>query len=60
MLRRLFAALLSTVLLAAPVHVLGPRGGRLLVRPEPDEAAREILAHLRRIGVLAPPTREPR
>ncbi|RUP21473.1 electron transfer flavoprotein subunit beta [Methylobacterium sp.] len=35
-------------------------GGRLLVRPEPDEAAREILAHLRRIGVLAPPTREPR
>jgi len=35
-------------------------GGRLLVRPEPDEAAREILAHLRLIGVLAPPTREPR
>ena len=35
-------------------------GGRLLVRPEPDAAAREILAHLRRIGVLAPPAREPR
>lgn len=35
-------------------------GGRLLVRPEPDAAAREILAHLRRIGVLAPPASEPR
>ncbi|MGT2485111.1 electron transfer flavoprotein subunit beta [Methylobacterium oryzae CBMB20] len=35
-------------------------GGRLLIRPEPDAAAREILAHLRRIGVLAPPAREPR
>ncbi|SFG86205.1 electron transfer flavoprotein subunit beta [Methylobacterium gossipiicola] len=31
--------------------------GRLLVDPDPDEAAREILAHLRQIGVLAPPTR---
>jgi electron transfer flavoprotein beta subunit len=35
-------------------------GGRLLVDPEPDEAAREILAHLRRIGVLAPPASDPR
>ncbi|SFT10898.1 electron transfer flavoprotein beta subunit [Methylobacterium sp. yr668] len=35
-------------------------GGRLLVRPEPDEAAPEILAHLRRIGVLGPPARESR
>lgn len=30
-------------------------GGRLLVGPDPEEAAREILSHLRRIGVLAPP-----
>ncbi|MEH3118238.1 MAG: electron transfer flavoprotein subunit beta [Methylorubrum populi] len=30
-------------------------GGRLLIEPDPDEAAREILAYLRRIGVLAPP-----
>jgi electron transfer flavoprotein beta subunit len=29
--------------------------GRLLVDPDPEEAAREILAHLRRIGVLAAP-----
>ncbi|SFU81176.1 electron transfer flavoprotein beta subunit [Methylobacterium sp. 174MFSha1.1] len=32
-------------------------GGRLLVHPEPEEAAREILAYLRRIGVVAPPVR---
>lgn len=32
-------------------------GGRLLVRPDPEEAAREILAYLRRIGVVAPPIR---
>lgn len=35
-------------------------GGRLLVGPEPEEAAREILAHLRRIGVLAPPASDHR
>ncbi|HJE22780.1 MAG TPA: electron transfer flavoprotein subunit beta [Methylorubrum populi] len=29
--------------------------GRLLIDPDPEEAAREILAHLRQIGVLAPP-----
>lgn len=29
--------------------------GRLLVEPDPEEAAREILAYLRQIGVLAPP-----
>lgn len=29
--------------------------GRLLVDPDPEEAAREILAHLRGIGVLAAP-----
>lgn len=29
--------------------------GRLLVEPDPEDAAREILAYLRRIGVLAPP-----
>ncbi|WP_407518857.1 electron transfer flavoprotein subunit beta [Methylobacterium oryzisoli] len=29
--------------------------GRLLVEPDPEHAAREILAHLRQIGVLAPP-----
>ena len=28
--------------------------GRVLIDPTPDEAAREILAHLRRIGVLRP------
>ncbi|SFK93011.1 electron transfer flavoprotein subunit beta [Methylorubrum salsuginis] len=31
--------------------------GRLLVEPDPEEAAREILAHLRQIGVLAGPTK---
>ncbi|KTS25626.1 electron transfer flavoprotein subunit beta [Methylobacterium indicum] len=30
-------------------------GGRLLVAPDPDEAAREILAYLRQVGVLAAP-----
>lgn len=30
-------------------------GGRLLVDPDPEDAAREILAYLRQIGVLAPP-----
>ncbi|AMB46952.1 electron transfer flavoprotein subunit beta [Methylobacterium sp. AMS5] len=30
-------------------------GGRLLVEPDPEDAAREILAYLRQIGVLAPP-----
>ena len=29
--------------------------GRLLVDPEPEAAAREILAYLRQVGVLAPP-----
>jgi electron transfer flavoprotein beta subunit len=29
--------------------------GRLLVEPDPEDAAREILAYLRQIGVLAPP-----
>jgi len=29
--------------------------GRLLVGPDPEDAAREILSHLRQIGVLAPP-----
>ncbi|KMO16125.1 electron transfer flavoprotein subunit beta [Methylobacterium platani] len=33
--------------------------GRLLVDPDPDEAAREILAYLRGIGVLAPPSPRP-
>ncbi|EHP80066.1 putative electron transfer flavoprotein, beta subunit, partial [Methylorubrum extorquens DSM 13060] len=28
--------------------------GRLLVEPDPEDAAREILAYLRQIGVLAP------
>ncbi|MET7244937.1 electron transfer flavoprotein subunit beta [Methylobacterium sp. EM32] len=32
-------------------------GGRLLVHPDPEEAAREILTYLRRIGVVAPPVR---
>ena len=27
--------------------------GRLLIQPDPEEAAREILAYLRQIGVLA-------
>lgn len=31
--------------------------GRLLVDPDPDEAAREILAYLRGIGVVAPARR---
>ncbi|WP_288588006.1 electron transfer flavoprotein subunit beta [uncultured Methylobacterium sp.] len=37
-------------------------GGRLLVQPDPDEAAREILAYLRQVGVLAAPrpTDDPR
>lgn len=34
-------------------------GGRLLVNPDPEEAAREILGYLRRIGVVAPPVRNP-
>ena len=29
--------------------------GRVLVEPDPEDAAREILAYLRQIGVLAPP-----
>lgn len=29
--------------------------GRLLIRPDPEDAAREILVHLRQIGVLAAP-----
>ncbi|AWN48707.1 electron transfer flavoprotein subunit beta [Methylobacterium terrae] len=33
--------------------------GRLLVDPDPEEAAREILAYLRRIGVVAPPAPRP-
>ncbi|TNC07703.1 electron transfer flavoprotein subunit beta [Methylobacterium terricola] len=33
--------------------------GRLLVDPDPEEAAREILAYLRRIGVVAPPASHP-
>lgn len=41
--------------LKAATGDLGAGGGRLLEWPEPDLAAREILAHLRRIGVLAPP-----
>ncbi|SFL33910.1 electron transfer flavoprotein subunit beta [Methylobacterium pseudosasicola] len=46
--------------LKAATGEAGPASsGRLLVRPDPDEAAREILAHLRRIGVLAAP-RDPR
>lgn len=39
--------------LKAATEVAGG-GGRLLVDPDPDEAAREILAFLRSIGVLAP------
>ena len=37
-------------------------GGRLLVQPDSDEAAREILAYLRQVGVLAAPrpTDDPR
>ena len=31
--------------------------GRLLMNPDPEEAAREILAYLRRIGLAAPPIR---
>lgn len=38
--------------LKAATEVAGG-GGRLLVDPDPAEAAREILAHLRAIGVLA-------
>ncbi|KMO30361.1 electron transfer flavoprotein subunit beta [Methylobacterium tarhaniae] len=42
--------------LKAATGEAGPAaGGRLLVHPDPDEAAREILAHLRRIGVVSPP-----
>lgn len=33
--------------------------GRLLVDPDPEEAAREILIYLRRIGVVAPPAPRP-
>lgn len=29
--------------------------GRLLIQPDPEDAAREILAYLRQIGVLAAP-----
>ena len=29
--------------------------GRLLIQPDPEDAAREILAYLRQIGVVAPP-----
>ncbi len=39
--------------LKAATEVAGG-GGRLLVNPDPDEAAREILAYLRGIGVVAP------
>lgn len=42
--------------LKAATGEAGPAAsGRLLVEPDPDAAAREILAHLRQIGVLAPP-----
>ncbi len=40
--------------LATATGVADARGGRLLVDPSPDEAARAILAHLREIGVLPP------
>jgi electron transfer flavoprotein beta subunit len=40
--------------LKAATEVAGG-GGRLIVDPAPDEAAREILAFLRGIGVVAPP-----
>ena len=42
--------------LKAATEVAGG-GGRLLVDPAPDEAAREILAFLRGIGVVAPNTK---
>lgn len=34
--------------------------GRLLIDPDPEEAAREILAYLRQIGVLAPAGAQPK
>ncbi|ACL58318.1 electron transfer flavoprotein subunit beta [Methylobacterium nodulans] len=36
----------------------GQSGGRVLIDPDPAEAAREIIAFLRQIGVLAPPAKD--